>query len=184
MSPAVAPIHWIQVTSERWHNDPVFANAIRAFRPPDLPAAKDAAHWLKHSAALAAEFQATYIYMPEDDVLAFYSLRTSEVELTQAHRKSVGLERSSHPRQGAVLITWICKAAGAEVEGAEILLHAVGTARTHAKFIGAGVIALDPYDQPTSRMWQGRFRFRRSRTEITAPGGATLHRLWQPLYPA
>ena len=52
-----------------------------------------------------------------------------------------------------------------------------------ARYVGAAVIALDPYDTETERFWRERFGFRRSATPVRGADGAALRRLWQPLFP-
>jgi hypothetical protein len=106
--------------------------------------------------------------------------RNGEVELRTQHRKSL---EGAHPRQGAVLILWLARAAGAEVDAETILRHAVGIGQIAARRVGAAVIALDPYDEETERMWRERFGFRRSLTRRPDADRVERARLWMPLFP-
>ncbi len=123
---------------------------------------------------------ATYVLVEAGEVVAFYSLGMSEVVLQTRERKRL---EAAHPRQGAVLILWLARADGAKVDAQTILMHAVGIGQIGARYVGAAVIALDPYDTETERFWRERFGFRRSATPVRGADGAALRRLWQPLFP-
>lgn len=86
----------------------------------------------------------------------------SEVELRTQHRKKL---EASHPRQGAVLILWLARAAEADVDAATILRHAVGIAQIGARQVGAAVIAVDPFDATSEGYWREHFGFRSSLTK-------------------
>lgn len=93
------------------------------------------------------------------NVAGFYSLGMSEVELRSQHRKGIS---ASHPRQGAVLILWLARAAGANVDAATILRHAVGIAQIGSR--------------------RQHFGFRASLTKRTDADGHQRSRLWLPLF--
>jgi predicted TIM-barrel enzyme len=113
-------------------------------------------------------------------VLAFYSLGMGEVELRTQHRKKLG---SRHPRVGAAVVLWLARAADAEVDAEAILRHAVGIAQIAGRHVGAGVIALDPFDSATESFWRERFGFRASLTRRRDTDGENRPRLWLPLFP-
>lgn len=115
------------------------------------------------------------------EVAGFYSLGMSEVELRSQHRKGIS---ASHPRQGAVLILWLARAANASVDAATILRHAVGIAQIGSRKVGAAVIAVDPFDAATEDYWRQHFGFRPSLTKRRDADGEQRSRLWQPLFPA
>ncbi len=104
----------------------------------------------------------------------------SEVELRSQHRKGIS---ASHPRQGAVLILWLARAAKANVDAATILRHAVGIAQIGSRRVGAAVIAVDPFDAATEDYWRQHFGFRASLTKRRDAGGEQRSRLWLPLFP-
>jgi hypothetical protein len=104
----------------------------------------------------------------------------SEVELRLQHRKGL---TASHPRQGAVLILWLARAANAQVDAGAILRHAVGITQIGSRSVGAAVIAVDPFDAATEEYWRDRFGFRASLTKRTDTDGQERSRLWLPLFP-
>jgi len=123
---------------------------------------------------------ATYVLLRGEELAAFYSLGMSEVELRTKQRKPLS---AAHPRQGAVLILWLARAADSDVDCETILRHAVGIAQIGARRVGAIAIALDPYDAPTERFWRERFGFRSSLTRRPDADGVNRARLWMPLFP-
>ena len=85
----------------------------------------------------------------------------------------------SHPVQPAALIAWLAKDRRAEINGIELVYHAVVTARRVAEEQGAIALVLDPFDAASERIWTSPpYNFRRSLTPV---GG--LRRLWMPLFP-
>jgi hypothetical protein len=114
------------------------------------------------------------------EVAGFYSLGMSEVELRTQQRRRLS---ASHPRQGAVLILWLARAAEADVDASTILRHAVGIAQIGSRRVGAAVIAVDPYDAATETYWRKHFGFRASLTKRADADGAERSRLWLPLFP-
>jgi len=171
---------WVHVTSEQLDADPDLVAAIDRFEAPAVPAGQAAESWLKQRALQEVGHIATYILLLDGEVGGFYSLGMSELELRTSHRK--GLE-ASHPRQGAVLILWLARAANADVNAEVILAHAVGMGQIGARRVGAAAIALDPYDAETERFWRERFGFRSSLTRRRDADGEERPRLWLPLFP-
>lgn len=171
---------WVHLTAEQLTADLSLREAIDRFSAPASRAGEAAASWLKGRALREVSRIATYVLIEDREVDAFYSLGMSEVELTSSHRKAI---EASHPRQGAVLILWLARASDAEVDGETILKHAVGVGQVGARNVGAAVIALDPFDADTERMWRERFGFRRSRTRRPDADGEERSRLWMPLFP-
>jgi hypothetical protein len=171
---------WIHLTQEQVDADSGLLEAVRRFRAPPGRAGEAAQRWLRERALGQAANIATYILLLEGEVAAFYSLGMSEVELRTQHRKRLEV---SHPRQGAVLILWLARAAEAEVDAEAILRHAVGIGQIGARQVGAAVIALDPYDEDTEEFWRERLGFRSSLTRRRDADGAERSRLWMPLFP-
>jgi hypothetical protein len=171
---------WVHLTNEQLAADPGLAEAVDRFRAPSNRAGKAAESWLKERAVGEAEHVATYVLLSAGEVAAFYSLGMGEVELRTQHREQLS---AAHPRQGAVLILWLARAAEADIDGETILRHAVGISQIGARHVGAAVIALDPYDQEAERFWRERFGFRASRTRRTDADGIERNRLWMPLFP-
>lgn len=176
----MVPDEWIHLTGEQLEADPGLAVAVERFEPPKTPAGEAAAEWLRGRALVEMGRVATYILLRGAGVAAFYSLGMGEVLLRTEHRKSLG---AAHPRQGAVLILWLARAAEADVDAETILRHAVGIAQIGSRHVGAAVIALDPYDEATERIWRQRFGFRTSLTRRPDAVGAERPRLWMPLFP-
>lgn len=171
---------WIHLTAEQLSADPALVQAIARFRAPATLGGDAAAAWLKERALKEVGHIATYVLLVEGEVAAFYSLGMGEVELRTQHRKRLSAE---HPRQGAALILWLARAAGAEVDAATILRHAVGIAQIAARRVGAAVFAVDPFDAATEDYWRQHFGFRSSLTRRPGADGQERTRLWLPLFP-
>ena len=171
---------WIHLTGEQLSADAALVRAIERFQAPPGRAGDAAAAWLKERALKETSHIATYVLLVEDDVAGFYSLGMSDVELRSQHRKGIA---ASHPRQGAVLILWLARAAEAKnADAATILRHAVGIAQIGSRKVGAAVIAVDPFDAPTEDYWRQRFGFRASLTKRRDADGQQRSRRWLPLF--
>lgn len=171
---------WVHLTGAQLSADPELVHAIEHFQAPAGPPGDAAAAWLKERALKETSHIATYVLLIDGDVAGFYSLGMSEVELRSQHRKGMS---ASHPRQGAVLILWLARAAGANVDAATILRHAVGIAQIASRKVGAAVIAVDAFDAATEDYWRQRFGFRASLTKRADANGQQRSRLWLPLFP-
>lgn len=171
---------WVHLTGEQIEADGGLLKAVDRFEAPPSPAGKAAAEWLKQSALDLTGHIATYVLLEGDQVLAFYSLGMGEVELRAQHRKKIG---GRHPRVGAVVVLWLARAREASVDAEVILTHAVGIGRIAGRHVGAGVIALDPFDAAIETFWRERFGFKTSLTRRRDADGAERRRLWLPLFP-
>jgi hypothetical protein len=168
------------LTPRRLDADEAFRRAIDRFEAPPTPAGEAATEWLKRSALHQSSHVATYFLVENDQALAFYSLGMGEVELRTQHRKKL---ESSHPRVGAAVVLWLARAAEADVGAETILRLAVGIAQIAGRHVGAGVIALDPFDSATESFWRERLGFRASLTRRRDTDGEDRPRLWLPLFP-
>ena len=177
----MAEDEWVHLTSEQLEADPALADSIARFQAPPSRAGQAAGHWLRDSALNQAGSIATYVLVRNGGLEAFYSLGMSEVELRSQHRKKLS---GSHPRQGAVLILWLARAAEADCGAETSLKHAVGMSQIGARQIGAAAIALDPFDAGTEQFWRERFGFRASLTRRRDADGKERPRLWMPLFPS
>lgn len=171
---------WIHLTAEQLSADPALVTAVERFQAPPGRAGDAATTWLKARALKETSHIATYALLVRGEVAGFYSLGMSEVELRSQHRKEIS---ASHPRQGAVLILWLARAAETDVGGATIFRHAVGIAQIGSRKIGAAVIAVDPFDAPSEDFWRQHFGFRASLTKRDDADGSQRSRLWLPLFP-
>lgn len=171
---------WVHLTAEQLSADPALVRAVERFRAPPGKAGEAAAVWLGERALKETSHIATYVLLVAGEVAGFYSLGMSEVELRSQHRKSIS---ASHPRQGAVLILWLARAAHADVDATTIVRHAVGIAQIASRRVGAAVIAVDPFDAATEEYWRQKFGFRASLTKRRDASGEPRSRLWLPLFP-
>jgi hypothetical protein len=174
----MAEHEWIHLTTEQLSADPALEKAIMRFRAPATPAGDAATNWLQGGALEEADHIATYVALGDDEIVAFHSLAMGEVELSTGHRKTL---EAGHPRPGAVLILWLARAVHSGIDAKTILLHAVGVARIGARHVGAGVIAVDPFDAASEDYWREKFGFRSSRTKRKNANGEELTRLWMRL---
>lgn len=182
MAEALEPIAERSILWVRW-NDAVrgehgwLEQAIVDFDPGPRPAGQAAALWLREH-GLSGESQ-PYLAVVDRSIAGFYALTVGQVLLSSSHRKKLGLTYST---QGAVLVTWMAKSAHHDLAGGVLVTDATGIALEIAEKASATVLALDPYDQPTSEMWKSRYAMRESRTELRARDGEpALRRLYLPL---
>jgi len=150
---------------------PALRAALDAFDAGERPAAQAATHWLETEAVNAYGTSRTRLLIAEHRIAGFYSLASAQVELRQAHRRSLGITQniSSVP---AALVTWIAKDRQSGIDGDELLLHAAGTARRAAALQAATVLVVDAFDDATAAMWRSQFGYKSSRDK---------RRLWLPL---
>lgn len=173
-------IEWINEWSQEVAEArPDIEAAVAKFQArQDLEAGRAATEWIRERAAGAHPGSVTYLLVADGAVQGYYSTSMSEVRLSSGDQRKLD---EHHPRQGAVLITWLARADDAIIADVakQLLLHVVGIAREHASAIGATVLALDPYDEATADMWRDRFGFRSSQTDrVDKP-----RRMWMPLFP-
>lgn len=149
------------------------AAAVERFEPMELPAGEEAAAWLQaHGADPGCR---TRLLITGGELAGFHALTMGQVELRSSHQQTVG---AAHPRQGAVLLAWIARSRTSPGgTGEQLFLDALDRARRAVEFVGAAVLALDPYDEALDRYWRQRYGFRASQTE--ARNG--LKRLWLPI---
>jgi hypothetical protein len=166
---------WNAATAERY---PRLTELIAAFDPGPLAASQAAAQWLREE-GLAGESIA-YLLIEDDQLLGFYALTAGQVELSSTHSKKLGVGR---PTQGAILVTQLAKSAHHEVDGARLVEDAIGVAAEQAKHVAATVLAVDPFDEATAKMWRDRFKLRNSRTVVPGHDGS-LKRMYLALPPA
>jgi hypothetical protein len=171
---------WVHLTGEQIEADDGLLESVDRFEAPPSPAGEGAAEWLKQSALARTGHIATYVLLEDGHVLAFYSLGMGEVELRTQHRKKIG---GRHPRVGAVVVLWLARASDASVDAEVILAHAVGIGQIAGRHVGAGVIALDPFDAASEAFWRKRFGFKTSLTRRRDAEGEDRPRLWLPLFP-
>lgn len=179
MHPDVTEHEWVHLTAQQLSADPTLVRAIERFQAPAGRAGDAATAWLKGRALQETSHVATYVLLIEGEVAGFYSLGMSEVELRTQHRRVVS---ASHPRQGAVLILWLARAASARTVGVAIFRHAIGIAQIGARKVGAAVVAVDPYDAATEHYWRQHFGFRASLTKRRNADNEPRPRLWLPLF--
>jgi hypothetical protein len=160
--------------------------AVEAFEPISTAAGDSTYAWLlEHGLDVPAESVPYLLLARGGQLHGFYALANGEVELTTAHRGAVGASLR-FPRQPAIIVTQLGRDRRWEqVNGKPVanllVAHAVAMATRAARWSAATVLAVDPFDEETNRIWRRRFGFRPSRDEL--PGRSGLKRLWVPLPP-
>lgn len=173
----VEGIEWVSWSPATADARPDIGEAIGRFTSLAIEAGEAAEAWLREAALAAHPACRTNLLMHEGAVQGYYALTMCEVELSSNDRKKIG---AAFPRQGAVLIPWLARARETTIPDVfeQLLLHAVGSSRRGADFVGAAVIALDPFDEATAELWRAR-GFKQSRTMR----GEKPARMWRPLWP-
>jgi hypothetical protein len=150
--------------------------AIDAFDAGDRPAARAATEWLKAEAFDCAQIARTRVLVASRQVLAYFSLSSAQVSLSQRDRRRLGMDPARTPASvPAALVGWIARDPTTQIAGEEILLHAAATVRRADALLATAVLVIDAYDEDTAGMWRRRFGFRRSHDN------AKPRRLWTPL---
>ena len=156
----------------RWNRaealaEPDLVEVIARFDPGSRPAAIAAHRWLIDN-GLSGE-SVPYLWVDGDDMLGFFALSMGSLVLRFQQLKKLDppQKRSTQP---AVMLTWIVKSPREGVDGRGLLLLAVALAAESAQAVAATVLALDPYDAPTAKLWAERYGMRNSQTPV--PGSS------------
>lgn len=174
LGPDPVLVHWRPAVARAV---PELRDAVMRFDPGDREAGQACAHWLRERALQEPPEAATRLLVQDGRVLGFFALTNGHAELRRDDREALGLTYVTQP---AVVLAQVARAGSEPGVGEDLLLIATAVARRAAEFSAATVLALDPYDEPTSIMWQERFGFRESAKP--GPGRpAALKRLWVPL---
>jgi hypothetical protein len=173
--PSTPAIEWILWNRDLARVRPEVATAVKDFDAGARPAAQAATEWLRDR-SLSGE-SAAHLYLENGRVRGFYALAAGQVALETTDRRRLGLHYVTQP---AFVVTWLAKAEGrfGGMDGERLLLHALGSARRALAYVGATVLALDPFDEETDGFWRNEYGFQPS---ARAPGGRILKRLWMPL---
>jgi hypothetical protein len=153
---------------------PELDQAIRAFKPVPGPAGESVARWLAEQAFQEPQEASVRLRLSHGQVTGVYALCAASIALDTPERAQLGGLR--YRTQPAILLAQFARSFDAPGIGEELLRHADSTARYARAYIGASVLVVDPYDEPTARMWRERFGFRDSPQPV--PGNPRLRRQW------
>jgi hypothetical protein len=153
---------------------PELGAAIRAFKPVPGPAGESVARWLSERALQAPPEASVRVRLAHGRITGVYALCAAQVALATEEQAQLG---GVHYRtQPAILLAQFARAADTPGIGDELLRHAAGIARRARTYIGATVLVVDPFDEPTAEMWRQHFAFQDSRQPV--PGNPHLRRQW------
>lgn len=139
------------------------------------PAARAATEWLKAVDVTKRQESVTSLYFRDSALIGYYSLAMGYAELRQKQRNKLGLPLTTQP---AALLTWIAKSAHHECDGAKLVADATYRALKATEYVAATVLALDPFDAATAKLWRDKHGFINS----AKPGpGRALPRMIVPL---
>ena len=156
---------------------PVLEDAIRAFEPVPGPAGESVAKWLAKHAFHEPQEATVRLRLSYGKVTGVYALCTAQIVLDTIERAQLGGVR--YRTQPAILLAQFARSADAPGTGKELLRHATGIARRARTYVGATVLVVDPFDEPTAEMWREHFGFRDSQQPV--PGKSQLQRQWLSL---
>jgi len=146
---------------------------IREFDAGTHDAGVAAGEWLR-TIALDSTSARTWLLVGSGSVLAYCALPSGTVPLSRRERASVG---SAYRTTPATLMAWAAKAVDADVDGQEIVEHAVSMAVRVRRFQGNCVLALDAFDGQVAAIWKGRYGFRDAAPPLD-PASEPTRRLW------
>lgn len=153
---------------------PGLDEAIQSFKPVPGPAGENVARWLSERAFRAPQEATVRLRLSHGRVTGVYALCAAQIALATKERAQLG---GVHYRtQPAILLAQFARAADAPGIGDELLHHAAGIAHRALAYIGATVLVVDPFDEPTAEMWRERFAFQDSQQPV--PGNPRLRRQW------
>jgi hypothetical protein len=153
---------------------PGLDEAIRSFKPVPGPAGESVARWLSERAFRAPQEATVRLRLSHGRVTGVYALCAAQVALATEERAQLG--GVHYLTQPAILLAQLARAADAPGIGDELLRHAAAIARRALTHVGATVLVVDPFDEPTADMWRERFAFQDSRQPV--PGNPRLRRQW------
>ncbi|HEY5261176.1 MAG TPA: hypothetical protein VIJ33_03620 [Solirubrobacteraceae bacterium] len=156
---------------------PELDEAIRAFTPVPGPAGRSVAKWLAAHALSEPQEATVRLRLHQGKVTGVYALCAAQITLDTTERAQLGGVR--YLTQPAILLAQFARAHDSPGTGEELLLHAIGTARRALAYIGATMLVVDPFDEPTAEMWRERFHFQDS--QQPPPGNPALRRQWLSL---
>lgn len=170
-------IRWTPTHAQEY---PELAAQVATFDAGEREAAMHSTNWLRERSLLTPAESVARLLLDHGHILGFYALASGSAELTVSQRRALG--ESDRRTQPATILTQIARAHTAPSgTGALLLQHALAVARRSAADIAATVLALDPHDPDTARMWITRYGFRKSADQSA---GADQPRLWIGLRPS
>jgi hypothetical protein len=172
-------IAWVRWTPENASTRPDVAAALSRFSAPATPAGDAATAWLQEESLASHPSTITWLGMSGDEILGFFALCSSSVEMRRDHRRQAGSD-SPLSTQPAALVAWFAVASTAAGTGmADLMLRrGVFTARRAAEDQGALVLVVDPFDESAARYWRERHGFRTAKHPASGDP-----RLWIRLHP-
>lgn len=171
------PRAYVRVDQDVVTKLPELREAIHSFQPVPGRAGESIADWLAERALSQPQEATVRVRLSHGAVAGVYALCAAQVALSRMERAQLG---GVHYRtQPTVLLAQFARANRLPGIGAELLSHAVDTARLALAYIGATVLVVDPFDERTADMWREHFGFQDS--EQPVPGNPALRRQWLSL---
>lgn len=129
------------------------ADAIAAFDAGERPAANASARWLRESALDQHGSARTYLWVAAGQVHGFFAISVGTAKLQS--EQLTELDAGPWPLP-AILLAQAARSPGGSLPAGAILTSALGVAERIAQYAGVAALILDPFDAPTSAMWQRR----------------------------
>lgn len=150
-------------------------DAVAAFKGGERPAAVATTRWLRECALDEHGSARTYLWVAEGRVHGFFAV---SVGLGRIERDALAtLEAGPRPLP-AVLLAQAARSSDTErLPPGAILTGALGIAERISQYAGVGALMLDPFDSPTSEMWQRRG----FQPVLDSPPRGRERRLWRAL---
>ncbi len=132
---------------------PELSDVIAAFDAGDRPAATASARWLRESALDQHGSARAYLWLAAGQAHGFFAISVGTAKLLPENLTA--LDAGPWPLP-AILLAQAARSPGGSLPAGAILTSALGVAERIAQYAGVAALILDPFDAPTSAMWQRR----------------------------
>lgn len=151
------------------------ANAVAAFTEDTaIPAAVSSAAWLRERASVEYDSARSYVWVGDGRLHGFCAVSTGMFRCEPADRTEMDVGPYPLP---AVLLAQAARSRGGHLERNAILQSALGVAESIRGRVAVAALILDPFDEPTGRMWASSG----FRPTADKPPKGRQQRLWRAL---
>jgi hypothetical protein len=168
---------WHRIDSDSVRGVGSLLEKVLGFGSLDHPAGDHATRFLQTEAIQPGASVVTRAVVGPERIEGFVSTNFTDVELTRADAKSIGVKHRS--RLPAFRLAWIARHRESPVKGLELFAGALGMAMEAAEHGGLVAMLIEPADPVVADIWR-REPYLFQETD-SAPNNKGLRPLWLPL---